>query len=98
MKRQVIYISFTAAPISIVMNSGRQPLSTMLSMPDLLAEYACKETARQKVRFINRMERFSLCVLDDWLSDTYSDSELSFLFLKNLDALVRERIERERQR
>ena len=49
-------------------------------MPDLLAEYACKETARQKVRFINKMERFSLLVLDDWLSDTYSDSELSFLF------------------
>lgn len=49
-------------------------------MPDLLAEYACKETARQKVRFINKMEGFSLLVLDDWLSDTYSDSELSFLF------------------
>lgn len=57
---------------------GRSTL--FIRLPDLLSEYECKETPLQRRRYIERLAKYDLLILDEWLSDSYKDEEQSFLF------------------
>lgn len=57
---------------------GRSTL--FIRLPDLISEFACKETPIQRKRFIERIAKYDLLVLDEWLSDSYKDEEQSLLF------------------
>ena len=59
-------------------NLGRPTL--FIRMPELISACECKETPGQKARLIHKLSKLGLLVLDEWLSDTYPDQVLSFLF------------------
>ena len=67
---------------SVIANLSCQFGKTTLfiRLPDLISEYECKDTPIQRKRYIERMAKYDLLVLDEWLSDYYSDSIQSFLF------------------
>lgn len=49
-------------------------------MQDLLLDYACIETPLQKKKFLKKMSRFDLLIIDEWLSDSLTETQLSFIY------------------
>ena len=49
-------------------------------MPDLIQDFECLETPQQKKRFITRLGRIDLLIIDEWLGNKLSESQINFIF------------------
>ena len=57
---------------------GRRTL--FYRMPDLLSDYACIETAQQRKRFITKLARVDLLIIDEWLGNGLTEKEINLIF------------------
>ena len=49
-------------------------------MPDLLTDYECLESPIQKRKYIKKMANYDVLIIDEWLGNTLTEPQLSFLF------------------
>ena len=49
-------------------------------LSDLIADYECIETAKQRKRFITRLANFDILVLDEWLDKRLDDEQMEMIF------------------
>ena len=49
-------------------------------MPDLIQDFECLETPQQKKRFITRLGGRDLLIIDEWLGNKLSESQINFIF------------------
>lgn len=49
-------------------------------MQDLLLDYDCIETPLQRKKFLKKMARYDLLIIDEWLGDTLTEMQLSFIY------------------
>lgn len=49
-------------------------------MQDLLLDYACIETPLQRKKFLKKLARYDLLIIDEWLGDNLSEVQLSFIY------------------
>ena len=49
-------------------------------MPDLIQDFECLETPQQRKRFIKRLGRMDLLIIDEWLGNKLSEGQINFIF------------------
>ena len=49
-------------------------------MSDFIQDFECLETPQQKKRFITRLGRIDLLIIDEWLGNKLSESQINFIF------------------
>lgn len=49
-------------------------------MQDLLLDYDCIETPLQRKKFLKKMARYDLLIIDEWLGDKLTEAQLSFIY------------------
>lgn len=57
---------------------GRRTL--FYRMPDLISDFECLETAQQRKRFISKLARMDLLIIDEWLGNRLSESNINLIF------------------
>lgn len=49
-------------------------------MPDLLTDYECIESQVQKRKHLRKIANYDMLIIDEWLGNTVTESQLGFLF------------------
>ncbi|MBQ0072089.1 MAG: ATP-binding protein, partial [Spirochaetales bacterium] len=49
-------------------------------MQDLLLDYDCIDSPLQKKKFLTKMARYDLLIIDEWLGSKLSEAQLSFIY------------------
>lgn len=71
--------SFIACCLSnVACRHGKKTL--FYRMPDLIQNFECLETPQQRKRFITRLGRMDLLIIDEWLGNKLSESQINFIF------------------
>ena len=48
-------------------------------MSDFIQDFECLETPQQKKRFITRLGRIDLLIIDEWLGNKISEGQINFI-------------------
>ena len=48
-------------------------------MSDFIQDFECLETPQQKKRFITRLGRIDLLIIDEWLGNKLSEGQINFI-------------------